>query len=71
MNIDKEAQEYIKKHSFLTPFGKEERLKELRKKWLIYNTIKPKIENSIDLKDIEKSFNEIISISKKQNCHTR
>lgn len=71
MNIDKEAQEYIKKHSFLTPFSKEERLKELRKKWLIYNTIKPKIENSIDLKDIEKSFNEIINISKKQNCHTR
>lgn len=71
INIDKKAQDYIKKHNFLTPFGKEESLKELRQSWKDYNAIKPKIESSISLNDIEKSFEEIIKISKNQQSHSK
>ena len=71
IDIDKKAQEYIKKHNFLTPLGKEEKLKELREYYKTYNQIKPKIQNVINLKDIEKSFNEIINIQNNSNYQTR
>lgn len=70
-DIDKKAHYFINKHSILTPFGKEQSLKELREGYKLYTSIKPKISNSINLNDIEKSFNEIINITNKQNSQTR
>ena len=70
-DIDKKANYFINKHSILTPFGKEQSLKELREGYKLYTSIKPKISNSINLNDIEKSFNEIINITNKQNSQTR
>lgn len=65
-NIDKQAQEYIKKHKFYTPFAKEEKIKELRQSYKLFNEIKPKIKDYINLKNIENSFSEIIQIQQKQ-----